>query len=437
MTQQTKHQKWETRPLQCWNKAKEIRRKYDKSRVEAESQGKQLIDGMDASIFAALGNLQSTMTNPLGAMMANRNPTFSRQCLAEGECQGFGREICGYHREVFGSMYLNRDLEGGTFPRRDISIPTPAACDQHSKRGQPVADYFNIPRYQGEAPVYMGPDNPERNKVMIDHRVGEILEEMEWLEKITGRKFNDEIYIENVRSTIRLKALAGDVYCLNQAIPAPLDQKSLYSFFTLGQLVRGDQNATEELWKELRDETEWRVQNKIAAVGNERFRWVEDMPPPWVFLKYYRYLERYGAVCIGSPYTHGIGGPYEVRDGAYVRKKSLLELGVPITNREEAIRASLFGQQGRDTRDIAGRCQTLVDMAKFFHCNGAIRPCWRSGVGCDYASREAGLALTAIGVHVMHYEGDQPGDSTDLDVNRLLDQLDHWMESQGLKKLED
>ena len=42
-----------------------------------------------------------------------------------------------------------------------------------------------------------------------------------------------------------------------------------------------------------------------------------------------------------------------------------------------------------------------------------------------------------MGVRVLHYEGSQPGDRTDLDENRLLDQLDVWMESQGLRKLED
>jgi hypothetical protein len=37
----------------------------------------------------------------------------------------------------------------------------------------------------------------------------------------------------------------------------------------------------------------------------------------------------------------------------------------------------------------------------------------------------------------MHYEGSQPGDRTDLDEKRLLDQLDNWMESLGLRMLED
>ena len=98
-----------------------------------------------------------------------------------------------------------------------------------------------------------------------------------------------------------------------QNIPAPLGQKDLYSFYTLGGLTKGDPQETVDLWKTLRDEVEWRVENKIAAVGNERYRWMETHPPPWHFLKYYRYMEKYGAVCIGSQYSHMMGGAFEFK----------------------------------------------------------------------------------------------------------------------------
>ncbi|MBI4295939.1 MAG: 2-hydroxyacyl-CoA dehydratase [Chloroflexi bacterium] len=438
MTTRPKSQKWETRPLQTWVKAKEMRKDFEEARVEAASRGKLLVDGQDTQIFDGLGNLQSTMTNPLGALTQARNYEFARQCRGETECAGFGREICGYHRNVFGAMLLNRDMTGGTFPRRDISIPTPAPCDQHSKRGQPVADNFGIPRFQGEAPIYIGPDNPERIKVMMDHRVNELLEEIEWLEKHTGHKFNDEAFRNITEHFLLTGKYRSEITAMQQNVPAPLDQKSIYSYFTLGGLTRGDLKATEELWREFRDEVKWRVENHIAGVATERYRWVEDQPPPWAFLRYYRYMERYGAVCIGSPYSLGTMNWEWKEDGTYGPPKNPLELGWPLNTREEIIRANVYAflRPGRMT-DIAGRRLSLVDMAKAFHCQGAIRPLHRGGVGCDYGSREIMLAFAEAGINVTYYESPQPGDRTDLDDNRLLDQLDHWMESQGLRKLED
>ncbi|MBI4295680.1 MAG: 2-hydroxyacyl-CoA dehydratase [Chloroflexi bacterium] len=440
MTRETNVKRWETRPLECWEKAKELRREFDAGRAKAADEGKLLVDGRDTQIFAALGGLQSVMTNPLGAITQAKNHEFARQCRAATECEGVGREVCGYHRNVFGSMYLNRDLAGGPFPRRDLSIPTPATCDQHALRGKPVADYLGIPRFQGEAPVYSGPVDPLRSRAMMDHRVGEILDEIEWLEKQTGRKFDEDIFREEVKSHLRLKKYAGEVCCFFQYVPSPIDEKTFDSFYAFGAMVRADLQKMEALWKMLRDELKWRVENHIAAVATERYRWVEDEPPPWAFLKYYRYMEKYGAVCIGSPYTHQAGGPYEFRqDGTYGPKPTPLDLGWPMNTREEIVRAMIgadnFG--AGHFADLGGKARRLSDMAKVFHADGALLPLHRAGVGCDYGRREAGVALAEAGVMCCYYESPQPGDCTDLDVQRFLDQLDNWMESQGLSKLED
>jgi benzoyl-CoA reductase subunit B len=83
-------------------------------------------------------------------------------------------------------------------------------------------------------------------------------------------------------------------------IPTPLSVKDLYSVYTIGGLTKIDPQKTVDFWKMVRDEVKWRADNRIAAVGNERFRWIEAHPPSWHFLKYYRYMEQYGAVCLGS-----------------------------------------------------------------------------------------------------------------------------------------
>jgi hypothetical protein len=47
------------------------------------------------------------------------------------------------------------------------------------------------------------------------------------------------------------------------------------------------------------------------------------------------------------------------------------------------------------------------------------------------------MMLRKAGLRVIHYEGSQPGDRTDLDEKRFMGQLDTWMESLGFKKLEE
>ncbi len=111
---------------------------------------------------------------------------------------------------------------------------------------------------------------------------------------------------------------------------------------------------------------------------------------------------------------------------------------MPLKTREDAIRAFYTAARGGGMKvDEILNPKALPDFARAFKANGAILPLWRGGVGCTYLRKEQGRFLSEAGVRVLHYEGSQPGDRTDLDEGRLLDQLDVWMESQGLEKLED
>ena len=107
--------------------------------------------------------------------------------------------------------------------------------------------------------------------------------------------------------------------------------------------------------------------------------------------------------------------------------------------REDAIRAFAgLAPRGNNFKvDEIIRPYAVNDMAKAFKVNGAVLALWRGGVGCTYLRKEQGRRLSEMGVRVMHYEGSQPGDRTDLDEMRFLDQLDIWMETQGLSKLDD
>ncbi len=435
--------KWETRPLEVWNKAKEMRANWQKSIDSASSERVLLAQG---NVGWAIGfpALRVIEDNPVGAMMANKSDEFARAARLAGEIIGWGREVCGYQLNCWGAMYLGHQQDGSPFPFRDLVIPFSDPCDQHTKRGQAPMDYSPIPRFQENYTLYTGPRDPDREKAMIEDKVYSTLFILEEIERIFGQKFNDERFVESVKVSGGIRPYALEVSRFMQHIPSPLSQKDLYSFYTLGGLTKGDPAETVAIWKALRDEVEWRVQNNIAAVGNERYRWMEAHPPPWHFLKYYRYMEKYGAVCIGSQYSHMMAGPMELKpDGTWGSRMGNAGFAQgfdrPINTREDAIRA-MVGPEARGHRfkdDEVIRPWALNDFAKAYKVDGAILALWRGGVGCTVTRKEQGLRLSELGVRVMHYEGSQPGDRTDLDENRLLDQLDIWMESQGLRKIEE
>jgi benzoyl-CoA reductase subunit B len=449
MTLGRKHQKWETRPFECWSKAKELRRKHSQEVIGARAKRNWILEGSE-TILWGFANIRPVIGPPQVAITAAANSKLNREAQAAAECRGFGRVLCGYRRGFYGVQLLDKDLSGGKFPGRDFCFAAPAPCDDHAKDIGPTADFFHIPRWQREAPRYIGPLDRKRQARMCEHIVAHTMEAIEWVEKTTGQEFDEEAFIETAKIEFKFHTLAGQALCLNQNIPAPLDMKSLYSFYTLGFLVRSGWKETEEFWKALRDELQWRVDNHIAAVPNERFRFIEHEPPPWHYLQYLRYLETYGAVGLGSLYCFGIGGPYEVQaDGGWVPKKNPIDLGWPLKTVEDVIRAEVKFSQNAGPPDAAntdafpgryGIAKTavseVVSLAKAFHADGAILPLHLDGVGCVWAMREISLGVEEQGLSVLRYECSQPGDRRDLDENRMLDEIDVWMESHGLERME-
>jgi hypothetical protein len=223
-----------------------------------------------------------------------------------------------------------------------------------------------------------------------------------------------------------------------------MDQKSAYSVLVLGSLVGSDPVETEKLWEMIRDEMQWRVDNNIAGVATERYRWTENEPPPWFFLKYYRYMEKYGAVCIQTFY-HGVR-LVEQPDGTWKAPKmpEVREEPIKIKTKEEFAQAQSMMMGGRRSSGWGGHgpmpgdyYQNLMNAVKAFKCDGVILPLHRAGIGCVFSMKAAAMKLMEQGIPVMHYETSHPGDRTDFDETRMLDQLDTFMEMQGLRKLED
>ncbi len=110
---------------------------------------------------------------------------------------------------------------------------------------------------------------------MNEHRAYCTLRQLNDIERIFGQKFDDEKFIELIRSSHYMREYQMQISRLMaQTKPTPLSVKDLYSFYTLGFLTRIDPQDTIDFWKMVADEIQWRADNHIAAVGNERFRWI-------------------------------------------------------------------------------------------------------------------------------------------------------------------
>lgn len=426
--------KYPTEPLKCWAKAKELREKYYKEYATAHERGglrwtggawsfDALPSGLGKDVYPITGE-------PYGASIAF-NREFSNRCLEAAEAKGWARDLCSYMRNYWGSMYLDEFAFGGKYPKPNFAFQDHICCS-HAKWYQHVAEYKGIPYFCID--ISVGPYY-ELDEDRLMYVVNQMQEAIEWMERVTGRTYQDELLIEAVKNECRLTSLWAEICTLNKAIPAPLDEKTMYSLYVFGTLHKSRKEFA-DFYAELRDEVKDRVERGIAAVANERCRLMSDTQPPWGFLKIFRYLEGYGAVSVGSLYTFGLIGIWaDQPDGTWGPRPTPMELGIPIDTREQALRVladwNLSRPEWQHFYDANLKSQMMLRIVKEWKLDGVMLHLNRGCEGLSCGIMENRLAIAEAGVPVMTFEGNM-GDEREFDEAKTKDRIDAFMESLGV-----
>ena len=436
--------KYTTKGLDCWGKAKELRMNYYNDYAEAHDRGALRWEGgawsFDTIPQALEGGVYPLTEEPYGASVgANPKMQVRFQEAAEGKW-GCARDLCAYLRSYLGSIILDEYAFGGKWPKADFIFQNHICCS-HAKWLQVAAELEggDIPYFCFD--VGVGPYDKIGER-QINYVVEQLYDGIEFLEKATGRKIVDEKLIQNVHNTYVSACYWAKVCELNQAVPAPLDEKTMYSLYVLGTLEKSSKEIADfyvELFQEVKD----RVANQIAAVGNERCRVLGDSQPPWAFLRILRYMEEYGVVSIGSLYTFSLIGWWKVDDsGNLVPYPSLEEQGITIKDRDHALRLLVEGElKGKlmwaPFYGAKLKNEIVKKIARQWKCDAAMLHLNRGCEGTAMHQMELKIALAEAGLPVMTYEGNM-ADEREFDEARDLRLIDLFLtETMGLKKLAD
>ena len=433
--------RYKTEPFDCYQKGKELRLGHFQDVMSAKEKGKLLISGSvtigSFEIPAGLGDVVCFADDSYAVNIA-ADPNFSTEASAAAEGRGFGREICGYTLNYIGSMFLNRFLFGGEFPKPDFAF-TAQNCDARGKWSQIVADHLGIPVFIFETPCgRTGQGKSQRTEYLA----AQFLEGIQWMEKITGRDYDDERLIEATRNFFRSAKLWGEICLLNRTIPAPIDVRALISFLP-AIIWRRHEKVGVEFLETLRDELRYRIDKGIAASAGERCRLLLDSPPPYAILPMLHMTqERYGMVWLGTLVYTGIYGELEVIENGKVSvRKTPEESGMVFRKREDAIRAlaeSIVG--GWLDQRIAYPTDmnpSYIALARYLQADGIFLDINRSCPANSASTPERKLAFMEAGFPVAVYEsyGSRP---SDINLGTIRAVLERFLESSlGLSKLID
>jgi len=439
-----KIEKFKGEPYKCWKKGKELRLKIYRDYAEAHEKGELRVSGSSWSLHPVpmgLGDdIHWLACEPYGASTASE-PDFSKKCMEAAEARGWAPDLCGYVRNYLGCIYINEYTFGGPWPPPDFMWQIHLCCS-HAKWYQAAGEAEGgTPLYAVDVsvgPYVVGPDREKLKEHKLQYLVSQVLEGIEWMQKVTGRKFDDEKFIQAVNNDCNATSLWADICTLNTAVPAPMDEKSMFSWFNLAGMGRAYKEVL-DFYRELYDEIKDRVARGVGAVPNERLRVCVYGPPPYGRLDIFRYLEQYGCVSIGADYSFAQFGVWEyAEDGTLRGRRTPEQKGIVMKTREDAVRVMADWYLSKPTwQHLYGpdpKFEFMKVIAKQWKCDAAIvhynRGCEMTTLGAP----EVRLALLEMGLPVMTYEASH-ADVRDFDTARVQARVDAFMESQGLRKL--
>jgi benzoyl-CoA reductase subunit B len=294
-------------PLKSWDECKALTKDFYRNILQAKKEGKKL-GWMGASMPAELMRVFDVVPvfgEPYGATVAF-DADLARELLKASEQAGYARDLCAYSRNFIGSILTNKS-HVGEFPHPDFIAEIRAGCSSHFKWWENAARLVDCPMFVMETPLLP-------RGVVEDYHIEYYLAMLErliaFLEEVTGKKLNEERFIESVINTQRALALWDDILDYCKTVPSPLEFKSLLTLMTPSFLLRGSPEAV-DFYKRLRDEIRERVEQGIGAVSPERKRLLWDNIPMWYNLSVFHQLDKVGAVIVASPYTSMWGTAYK------------------------------------------------------------------------------------------------------------------------------
>lgn len=429
--------RYPTKPIECWNMMKDLRRAHFRHTWEAHSKGDVVILGIFEwflCLFSGLGDFANPSYGPYHTVFM-RNQAELIKNLEYTEQLGFTHDVCSAMRSHLGQIYRGLTTRS---PLGDTVIPDfvfqPSLCHSVVKTGQLASEHLGIPYFDLE---FSYKSTPQTKKYLI----AQMQEAIEWMEQVTGRKYDDEKFIAALNNEWESMVLWARICEFQKAVPAPMDIRMMRSLRLPGVTLRHKKEAV-IYFRTLYDEVQQRVKDGISAKGIETARLTYEGGTthynPSFFL---RQPEKYGAVIVASQGAFTTMGVWQVHheDGTWTAARTPKERGIEIRNREQGLEslAELYldyypilrwAGQGSHPQEFVKRVRDYSAVGAVF---GLDRGCRALSAG----EEEAKLAVQRAGIPVTMYEVCMC-DPRDTDQQRIQDQMDAFFESLGLLKLE-
>ena len=251
--------------------------------------------------------------NALQSAMRGKSAAY----IAEAEKGGHSEDVCTYVKCDLGMARTGNIGPTGTrLPKPDLLLLSYTGCYTFMKWFEILREEYQCPTvflhipYQGDGRL-----EPE-HRAYVERQVSEVL--IPALEKITGRRYDEEKLRENLR---RSRQSEDDLVAVLESAkrrPSPIDAYfgAVYYVGPIFSAFRGTAEGV-EYYRSLRQEVEERIARKEGPITpsgtltEQKYRLVVEGPPNWThFRDFWQMFSDEGAVAVASTYSK-VGGTYD------------------------------------------------------------------------------------------------------------------------------
>ncbi|MFC1856599.1 2-hydroxyacyl-CoA dehydratase subunit D [Thermodesulfobacteriota bacterium] len=272
--------------------------------AEGRPIGWSMVNFNEGELIAQAMGIELVFPENYGALCAavRKAEPYLERCNAEG----FPTSLCGYARNCIGyaSMLVENNMQppegapGGGMAKPTLLIGSGAICDARFKWFQALGRYLGVPVWILELPMtgsqeFYLPGNKDATIKLI---VKALKDFVSFLEKLLGKKMDWDRLSEIVDQSFKTLNLAYEVDLLRKAVPSPMVAQDFWAVMTPFFYLPYDPEAY-EFYQKVYDEVKNRVDNKIAAIPNEKYRMMFAELPPWHTLAFFDDIaEKFGIV---------------------------------------------------------------------------------------------------------------------------------------------
>jgi benzoyl-CoA reductase subunit B len=427
--------KYPTRPLEAWTKMKELRSDHFWHTWKAHDEGELVVMGQPTldAILAGFGNVATPAYDP-NFNRTLRDVSKVLDLQETMDVKEYGNELCSAMRMQLGGMYQGTNIKSpeGKIVKPDFIFQW-HLCHPLAKCAQIAGEYMGVP--------YFLIDSPPRNAPgWKEWFVAQMQDFIEWAEKLTGRKYDDEKLIEATKNEWEAMVTFARMNEFTQVIPTPIDGRHMQSLRMPTVTLRFTKEGVDYCHM-LYDEVKQRVADGISARGFEGMR-LQGSIGTMFNQKLSRFPERYGATNVPGP-TLAFSAWTTTDDGTWYVPQTPMERGIEIRTREDALGAEAELWLGGGRLDNAHLIMDFMESkahvkeAEQWHIDAVIMGMDHSiEAACGGSGRlERKLALEEAGIPVLFYNASL-ADPRFYEESAVIEQAQAFFESLGMKEID-